>query len=83
MKPPTTKSRFNAKFFWVAILVLLFVLTVVWFIDPLGKMEESRRTEPFANPTEWAVKPTGPAVEVTLPTTAVTMVPAPQPEAAN
>jgi len=82
--PPPRKFRFSPKFFWAAILVILFVVTVVWFINPLGKMEETRQQPgPFANPTEWSVKPTGPAVDVTLPTTPVTMVPAAEPERAN
>lgn len=69
MKPSTARFRFNARFFWVAILIALFVVTIVWFANPLGKIEGNRGPEPSAVSTEWTVAPSGPAVEVRLPDT--------------
>lgn len=56
----------RGKWFWVAILLLLFVMSMAWFARPLGKTE-SPQARPNPRQTEWTVAPSSPAVEVTLP----------------
>ena len=80
MKPSPARSRFSAMFFWIAVLVALFVVTIVWFANPLGTIEGSRRPETVADRTEWTVAPSGPAVEVTLPETPLKSKPVVEPE---
>ena len=56
----------RSKWFWIAILLLLFVMSIAWFSRPLGKTV-SPPSRPTPRETEWTVTPTSPAVQVTLP----------------
>lgn len=80
MKPAPAKSRSSARLFWIAALIALFVVTIVWFANPLGTIEGDRTPEPVADPTEWTVAPSAPAVEVRLPETPVKNKPVDEPE---
>jgi hypothetical protein len=63
------QSRSNAKWFWIITLLALFIVSIAWFVDPLGDVEGTPKPEPVANPTEWTEEPTAPGVEVNLPQT--------------
>lgn len=80
MKRSPARFRFSTKVFWIAVLIALFVVTIVWFSNPLGTIEVSHRPEPVADPTEWTVAPSGPAVEVSLPETPLKNKPVGEPE---
>jgi hypothetical protein len=80
MKPSPARSRFSTKFFWIAVLIALFAVTIAWFVNPLATIEGDRKPEPVANPTEWTVAPSGPAVEVRLPETPLKNRPVGEPE---
>ena len=69
MKTPTPSSRSSSKWFWILTLLVLFILTIVWFANPLGKVEQTPPPETAAQSTEWAPAPAGPAVDVKLPET--------------
>jgi hypothetical protein len=71
MKKPTSSTKSSSKWFWILTLFALLVLVVVWFADPLGKVEDAPTQPPAAQSTEWAPAPEGPAVEVKLPETPV------------
>lgn len=72
MPPPSSQATSKARWFWVVVLLALLITVIFWFADPLGIVEGTPRPEPTANPTEWTVEPTGPAVEVRLPETPMT-----------
>lgn len=80
MKPSPAKSRFDGKSLWIVLLIALLVVTIGWFADPLGKIEGSPAPQPVADPTEWTVAPSGPAVDVTLPQTILKGNPNGEPE---
>lgn len=72
MTKPTPSSRSSSKWFWILTLLALlalFILAVVWFAKPLGKVEQTPPPETAAQSTEWAPAPNGPAVDVKLPET--------------
>jgi hypothetical protein len=70
MMPPTgSPAESKSKWFWIIILLALLFVVLVWFADPLDKVEGTPQPEPTANPTEWTLEPTEPAVEVNLPQT--------------
>ena len=69
MKKTTPSTRSGAKWFWILTLLGLFILAIVWFSNPLGKVEDAPAPKTAAQSTEWAPAPEGPAVDVKLPET--------------
>lgn len=69
MKKPTSSPKASSKLFWILTLLALLILTIVWFANPLGKVEQAPPPQAAAQSTEWAPAPEGPAVEVNLPET--------------
>lgn len=58
-----------SQWYWLATLLAVLILVLIWFADPFAISEVRPGPRPTANPTDWTVKPTGPAVQVNLPTT--------------
>ena len=83
MTKPTPSSRSSSKWFWILALLALFILTIVWFANPLGKVEQAPPPETAAQSTEWAPAPDGPAVDVRLPETPMKNVVVDQTEGAD
>lgn len=58
-----------AKWFWIAVILLLLVVLAVWLVKPSGESNDVVvATQPAAQSTEWAEEPAGPKVPVELPT---------------
>ena len=73
MTDPEGKS--SGKSLWIVILILLLVLVIGWFSNPLGKVEEAPPAQPAAPSTDWAEEPETPGVDVNLPETPMTNAP--------
>lgn len=69
MEKPPSSPKASSKWFWILILLALFIVVVVWFANPLGKVEQPPPAQTVKQSTEWAPEPEGPAVEVNLPET--------------
>lgn len=69
MKKPTSWTRTSSRWFWILTLLALFILVIVWFSDPLGKVEHAPPPETADQSIEWAPAPEGPAVDMNLPET--------------
>jgi hypothetical protein len=76
MREPSPPRKAGIQWIWVAVLLGLLILVIVWFSDPLGSIAGSPAADPTANPTEWTIEPTGPAVDVKLPETPLKNSPA-------
>jgi hypothetical protein len=62
----------STSWLWIAILAVLLVVIVVWFLDPLGYAGHTQPGAPVAASSDFVTAPEGPAVPVTLPTVTVT-----------
>jgi len=76
---PVSDVRPARKWLWVIVLILLFVLVIGWFANPLGTgtiVEPAVvPAEPVAPSTDLTPAPEGSAVPVTLPETPMTNTP--------
>ena len=68
--PDSKKSA--AKWLGIAILVLLFIVVLAWFRNPLGDVEQPPEVQPTPDATEWTAEPDEAGVPVALPTTDMT-----------
>ncbi|AKH43687.1 hypothetical protein FHS61_002875 [Altererythrobacter atlanticus] len=72
-------SSSGAKWFWALVVILLFVLLAVWFLDPFGETPEPAPAE-TPNP-DFTTAPEEPGVPVDLPDTPMTNTPVEEPGA--
>jgi hypothetical protein len=68
MTDPDRDKMPASNWFWIITLILLFVVAIMWFLNPFGSM---KGVVP-ATPTGWAPAAQSSAVPVTLPTTPMT-----------
>lgn len=69
MTEPGGETRPMAKWLWIILIILLFILAILWFADPFGKTADVEPAPPQPPSTEWTEAPEGKGVDVTLPET--------------
>ena len=57
----------GTSWLWLAVLAILFVVLIGWFLDPLGYAGKAEPGHSSVQSQEWTVAPDGPAVPVNLP----------------
>lgn len=74
--PPGSSG--SSKGLWIIILLIFLGLVIYWFANPMNDVGNAPEPAPAptAQPTDLAEEPEGPAVDVTLPQTPMTNVPA-------
>jgi len=66
----------RSSWLWMAVILALLVVLVVWFFGPVGDAGSQQAAAPEVESTDFvAENPTEPAVPVTLPDTPMTSLP--------
>jgi len=71
-----TGGSSGAKWFWAIVVILLFALVVIWFLDPFGDVPEAAPAATQTPSTEWTTAPDEAGVPIELPETPMTNAPA-------
>lgn len=80
-EPPGGETSTSSKWLWMSVIVLLFLVLLFWFLDPLGNADNA---QPASTPVSgWTAAPEGRGVEVNLPESRLKQAPQASPAPAT